>query len=311
MPALTDTFTLANGLEIPKIGFGTWQIPDGAPAYDAVAAALRGRLPAHRHGAGLRQRGQRRPRGPRQRHPPRPDLRHHQAAGRGQGLRPGPGQLRTDRAGAGSGSGRPLPDPRTLAVDRDRPGLPRRQHRGLAGDGGALRRRAGAVDRRLQLHRRRHRVPPVRVDGHAAGQPDPLLRRPHPGRRDGLLHRAPDPGRGLLAARHRRDPGQPGGRCRSPSKYGRSVAQLCIRYLLEHDVLPLPKSTTPSRIVENADVDFAIAAEDLAAWTALVDTTDDPGTTDLYGAIVRLSPARAPCGPVRRRRRCPPAAPRR
>src|SRR5476649_822272 len=41
MPALTDTFTLANGVEIPKIGFGTWQIPEGAESYDAVATALR------------------------------------------------------------------------------------------------------------------------------------------------------------------------------------------------------------------------------------------------------------------------------
>ena len=41
MAALTDTFTLDNGNTIPKIGFGTWQIPDGAEAYDATAAALK------------------------------------------------------------------------------------------------------------------------------------------------------------------------------------------------------------------------------------------------------------------------------
>ncbi|PPI29187.1 2,5-diketo-D-gluconic acid reductase, partial [Rathayibacter sp. AY1B1] len=40
MPALTDTFTLSNGVAIPKIGFGTWQIPDGPEAYDATTAAL-------------------------------------------------------------------------------------------------------------------------------------------------------------------------------------------------------------------------------------------------------------------------------
>ena len=49
---------------------------------------------------------------------------------------------------------------------------------------------------------------------------------------------------------------------------------MSIRYLLEKDVLPLPKSTTPSRIVENADVDFAISAEDLAYLDGLVDTVD-------------------------------------
>lgn len=27
MTKLTDTYTLSNDLQIPKIGFGTWQIP--------------------------------------------------------------------------------------------------------------------------------------------------------------------------------------------------------------------------------------------------------------------------------------------
>jgi diketogulonate reductase-like aldo/keto reductase len=49
------------------------------------------------------------------------------------------------------------------------------------------------------------------------------------------------------------------------AKYGKSAAQLAIRYTLEKGTLPLPKTTTPSRIVENADVDFEISAEDLAA----------------------------------------------
>ncbi|NEN04995.1 aldo/keto reductase [Diaminobutyricibacter tongyongensis] len=52
-------------------------------------------------------------------------------------------------------------------------------------------------------------------------------------------------------------------------KYGKSVAQVSIRYLLQKDILPLPKSTTPSRIAENADVDFELSAEDVAALDAL------------------------------------------
>ncbi len=40
MPALTDAFTIAGDVRIPKIGFGTWQIPDGPEAYDSVRAAL-------------------------------------------------------------------------------------------------------------------------------------------------------------------------------------------------------------------------------------------------------------------------------
>lgn len=40
MTTLTDTYTLNNGVKIPKVGFGTWQIPDGKTAYDAVSFAL-------------------------------------------------------------------------------------------------------------------------------------------------------------------------------------------------------------------------------------------------------------------------------
>lgn len=38
---LTDCHTLANGVKIPCIGFGTWQTPDGAAAVAAVEAALK------------------------------------------------------------------------------------------------------------------------------------------------------------------------------------------------------------------------------------------------------------------------------
>ena len=52
-------------------------------------------------------------------------------------------------------------------------------------------------------------------------------------------------------------------------RLGRSVAQVSIRYLLEKDVLPLPKSTTPERIRANTDVDFDLSAADVAALDAL------------------------------------------
>ena len=39
--SLTDTFTLANGIKIPVIGFGTWQTPDGDVAYQSVLDALK------------------------------------------------------------------------------------------------------------------------------------------------------------------------------------------------------------------------------------------------------------------------------
>jgi diketogulonate reductase-like aldo/keto reductase len=48
-----------------------------------------------------------------------------------------------------------------------------------------------------------------------------------------------------------------------------SVAQLSIRYLLEHGILPLPKSVTPERIRSNARLDFEIAPDDVATLDAL------------------------------------------
>lgn len=38
---LTDTYTLNNDTKIPIVGFGTWQTPDGQVAYDSVLAALK------------------------------------------------------------------------------------------------------------------------------------------------------------------------------------------------------------------------------------------------------------------------------
>lgn len=40
MTTLTEHYALANSVQIPKIGFGTWQIADGDDAYKAVSAAL-------------------------------------------------------------------------------------------------------------------------------------------------------------------------------------------------------------------------------------------------------------------------------
>ena len=53
-------------------------------------------------------------------------------------------------------------------------------------------------------------------------------------------------------------------------KHGKTEAQVLVRFCLEHGVLPLPKSATPSRIIENADVfSFSLDAEDLAALDAV------------------------------------------
>lgn len=47
-------------------------------------------------------------------------------------------------------------------------------------------------------------------------------------------------------------------------KYNKSVAQLCIKWVLQNGILPLPKSATPKRIKENLEVtDFTIELKDM------------------------------------------------
>lgn len=53
-------------------------------------------------------------------------------------------------------------------------------------------------------------------------------------------------------------------------RYGVSVAQLCIRWCLQNNTLPLPKSVTPSRIIENTKVfDFEISEADMKLINAM------------------------------------------
>ena len=40
MQAVSKTYTLANGVSIPSIGFGTWQSAEGKEAYGSVLSAL-------------------------------------------------------------------------------------------------------------------------------------------------------------------------------------------------------------------------------------------------------------------------------
>lgn len=66
-------------------------------------------------------------------------------------------------------------------------------------------------------------------------------------------------------------------------KYGKSIAQICIRWSLQRGYLPLPKSVTPARIKENAEVfDFELSADDvelIADLKGVVGYSADPDTT--------------------------------
>ena len=54
------------------------------------------------------------------------------------------------------------------------------------------------------------------------------------------------------------------------AKYGKSVAQLCIRYAVQNDVVPLPKSTNEQRMADNMKVfDFSISDRSLSVFFSL------------------------------------------
>jgi diketogulonate reductase-like aldo/keto reductase len=270
MPALTDTFTLANGVEIPKIGFGTWQIPDGAKAYDAVTAALRA---GYRHIDTARAYGN--------------------EASVGRAVRDSgiardqifvttklPAEIKDyDRAIASFET-----TERTLDLG---PADLYLIHAPWPWSQVGKDCRAGniAVWRAMEEFYADGRVRSIGVSNFTGPDIESLMSsstvtplvnqiRYFIGHTQAdvtaycIEHEILVEGYSPLATGDILDNPEVG---EIAQKYGKSVAQLCIRYLLEHDVLPLPKSTTPSRIVENADVDFAISADDLTYLDGLVD----------------------------------------
>ena len=67
-------------------------------------------------------------------------------------------------------------------------------------------------------------------------------------------------------------------------KYQKSIAQICIRWSLQNGFLPLPKSVTAERISENIDVfGFELSDDDvglIAGLTGCVGLSKDPDTTN-------------------------------
>lgn len=65
-------------------------------------------------------------------------------------------------------------------------------------------------------------------------------------------------------------------------KYNKTIAQICVRWSLQRGYLPLPKSSTPKRIKENADVfDFELEEKDvqlIADLKGCVGYSRDPDT---------------------------------
>lgn len=76
------------------------------------------------------------------------------------------------------------------------------------------------------------------------------------------------------------------------AKHGKTVAQVALRFLLQSDVVVIPKSTHKERMVENLQVfDFQLDAEDMAAIRALDDgesaflSHQDPETVEFLSTL--------------------------
>ena len=268
MPALTDTFSLANGVTIPKIGFGTWQIPDGQAAYDATRAAL---------DAGYRHIDT--------------ALAYGNEASVGRAVRDSgvpreevfittklPAEVKTadgareafERSSSGLGLG-PVdlylihaPWPWSEIGSDHRAGnievwkvfeelyeAGRTRSIGVSNfDVDDLESLVAATDVVPHADQIRWFVGNTQPETTAwCEQRGVLVEGYSPLATGGLLD-----DQTIQQVAHR---------C------GRSVAQVAIRYLLQKGVLPLPKSTTPTRIRENADVDFELSADDVAVLDAL------------------------------------------
>ena len=53
-------------------------------------------------------------------------------------------------------------------------------------------------------------------------------------------------------------------------KHGKTTAQVCLRWNLQRNIIVLPKSVTPERIVQNAQVfDFTLSDDEMASIKSL------------------------------------------
>ena len=78
------------------------------------------------------------------------------------------------------------------------------------------------------------------------------------------------------------------------AKYGKSVAQVVLRWLLQRHIVCIPKSVSPERMAQNFDVfDFSLTNEDMEAIRALDENTSsffdhrDPAAVERLAGLVR------------------------
>ncbi len=69
-------------------------------------------------------------------------------------------------------------------------------------------------------------------------------------------------------------------------KYRVSVPQLCIRYTLQHDLLPLPKTANPAHMKNNSELEFDISDADMR-YLDEMDTIKDYGEASVFPVYSR------------------------
>jgi diketogulonate reductase-like aldo/keto reductase len=83
-------------------------------------------------------------------------------------------------------------------------------------------------------------------------------------------------------------------------RHGKSIAQVCIRWCLQHSVVVIPKSTKAARLLENIDVfDFQLDSEEMKTIDALSElvyykSTWEPNHLPLYQDVISRKPSVIP-----------------
>ena len=273
MSILTETFPLASGHHIPKVGFGTWQIPEGSPAYDSVAEALK---LGYRHidsalaygneksvGRAIRDSGV-----------PRDEVyittklpaEIKDAKGAREAFETsasnldlGPIDLWLIHAPwpwQDMGSDHKAGNIEVWKVFEEMHAAERVRSIGVSNfDVDDLESLASGTEVRPHVNQIRWFIGNTQPETTAYCQ-----------ERDILVEGYSPLATGKLLEDDRL--------VGIAEKYGKSVAQLSLRYLLEKDVLPLPKSVTPERIKANAELDFTLEADDVEALDQLSNSVD-------------------------------------